>query len=237
MSGSRVEFVPAYVLQRRNYRETSLLIEVFSAAQGRGGLIARSARAPRSPLRGLLQPFRPLLLSWRAGADLGALTTAEPGGPALPLSGEQIFYGWYLNELLLRLLQRHDPYPELFQHYARVLQAIAVAPDVALRGFEKRLLEAIGYGLPLGSAFDPQGHYRFDPQSGAQPVSSGERGSVAGTVLADLRDECFDRPETRRQIRALLRGAIDRQLGGRPLHTPTLLRDMRRQQRLSVPKT
>ena len=229
MKGSSVEFAPACVLQRRHYRETSLLIEVFSSATGREGLVARGVCRPRSRLQGLLQPFRPLLLSWRAGADLGILTGAEPNGPVLPLNGEQIFYGWYLNELLLRLLQRHDPHPHLFPHYVGALSAIATEPHVALRRFEKRLLEAIGYGLPLDATLETERWYRFDPEAGVQEVSSKVRGSVAGEVLADLRGEHFDRPETRRQIRAVLRDAINRQLGGRPLRTPILLREMRRQ--------
>ena len=102
----RFEFEPAYLLSQRPYRETSLLLEAFTERYGRIGLVARGARGPRSRLKGLLQPFQALHLSWRDTGELGSLGAVEPGGPAVILGGERIFHGWYLNELLLRSRER-----------------------------------------------------------------------------------------------------------------------------------
>ncbi len=148
---TRIEFEPAYLLVQRPYRETSQLLEAFSAGHGRLGLVARGARGPRSRLRGLLQPFTPLLLSWTESGELGTLTGAESGGAAPTLLGERVFHGWYLNELLiLKLLQRHDAHPRLYQDYVAALGELGgKQAEAALRIFEKRLLIELGYALPL----------------------------------------------------------------------------------------
>src|SRR3546814_20495683 len=115
---TRVVLEPAYLLNRRLYQDSSLLLEAYTRNHGRVGLVARGARGPKSKLRGVLQTFSPLLLSWSTTGELGTLTGAEAAGPPLLLSGERIFHGWYLHELLMRLLPRQDPHPALFEAYA-----------------------------------------------------------------------------------------------------------------------
>lgn len=220
-----IQLEPAYLLAVRPYSDTSLLLEAFTPAYGRLGLIARGARGPRSRLRGLLQPFAPLLLSWRSAGELGTLTGAEAQAPPVPLAGERIFFGWYLNELLTRLLQRHDPHPKLHAVYATLLPELAggdVQAQVALRLFEKRLLADVGYGLLLPGDIDPSGCYRYDWDRGPVPDARG----YAGSSLIALRDERLDDDASRRDARHLLREAIRRQLGGRELQTAALLRQM-----------
>ncbi len=226
---TRVTLQPAYLLNRRPYQDSSLLLEAYARGHGRVGLVARGARAARSKLRGLLQPFTPLLLGWSAAGELGTLQGAEAAGPSLPLGGERIFYGWYLNELLLRLLQREDPHPALFDAYALALQQLpgeAEAAQDALRIFEKTLLAELGYGLLLPDDLEPAVHYRYVAGSGPLRLAGGEAGSYCGASLIELRDEHFASAAARSDARRLLREVLAGHLGGRPLQTPLLLREM-----------
>lgn len=223
-----IDFEPAYLLSTRPYRETSLLLEAFTAGHGRVGLVARGARGPKSRQRGLLQAFRPLLLSWRETGELGSLNGAESAGAPTELSGERVFHGWYLNELLLKLLQRHDLHADLYRSYVRALARLASdAAEPALRRFEKQLLAELGYALPLDADFDPALRYHFDGESA--PRVTLESGGFAGSSLIALRDERFEGREVLRDARRILRAALARQLGGRELETPRLLRAMRAQ--------
>ena len=227
---ARVTLEPAYLLSRRPYRDTSLLLEVFSREHGRVGLVARGARAPKSKLRGLLQDFSPLLLSWQLRGELGALDAAEAAAPPLVLSGERVFHGWYLNELLTRLLQRHDAHPRLFEAYALTLAQLggeAEAGIDALRYFEMSLLAEIGYGVVLPETLEPARHYRYDLERGPEPARADDRGVYLGAHLVALRDGDLADASARREALRLLRSLLAMQLGDRPLKTPQLLREMR----------
>lgn len=225
----RVQLEPGYLLSLRPYRETSALLEVFSAPHGRVGLVARGVRGPRSRQRGLFQPFRPLLLSWNEGGELGTLTGAETAGPAITLKGEAVFSGWYLNELLLRLLQRRDPHAALFQGYARALQALAgPRAECALRTFEKQLLTELGYGLHLPDHIDRAAWYEFDAESGARRLPARTAGAYQGSSLLDLANGNFQSDESLRDAKRLLRAALLPHVGERALVTPRLLRSLRR---------
>lgn len=230
MSRRRHEFEPAWVLAARPYRETSLLLEAFSAGHGRIGLVARGARAPKARQRALLQCFVPLLLTWQDSGELGTLLAAEPAAAALQLPGEAIFSGWYLNELLLKLLPRHDAHPGLYEAYGATLPRLA-QPDIepVLRRFELQLLAELGYGLDLDGEFAAEDWYRHDADRGFCIAASGERGAVRGATLQYLRDDRLAEasPAHRREARALLRQILLHQLGGRELETPRLLRELR----------
>ncbi|MGH8461016.1 MAG: DNA repair protein RecO [Stenotrophobium sp.] len=227
MSRVRIQLEPGYLLSARSYRDTSLLIEVFTSTQGRVGLIARGARGPRSKTRALLQVLQPLLLSWHASGDLGSLVSVESAGPPLPLCGERVFYGWYINELLLKLLQRHDPHPALFEAYATALAQLAGEhAEAALRIFEKRLLAELGYGLHLPETLLPEQRYLYDPNIGVLPAGAGGA-SYAGTSLIALEQETLDSPAALADARHLLHQALEVQLAGKTLETPRLLRELR----------
>ncbi len=229
MSG-RVQLQPAYLLSTRPYGDTSLLIEAFTANHGRVGLVARGARAPRAKLRGQLQAFTPLLLSWRLAGEVGTVTGAESCAPPVALRGERVFFGWYLNELVLRLLQRHDAHPALYASYAELLPQLALSDaqaHAALRVFEKRLLADIGYGLMLGAELRPECRYRYDWDSGPIVVNDRDAPAYAGAHLIALRDERLEDEAVRRDARSLLQAALNHQLGGRELRTPRLLRELR----------
>ena len=229
----RVLLQPAFILHRRPYRDTSLLLEAFSRECGRLGLVARGAVAPRSRLKGLLQPFTPLLLSWSGAGELVTLTAAEEAGPPVPLPPGQVPSGLYVNELLVRLLLRHDPHPELFTAYGTVLAELATAPTVesALRRFEKRLLEELGYGLTLdreassGALIVAEENYCYVLNRGPLVASQTQDGiPISGWGLLALRDESFTDPAVLKEVKRLTRAALAEQLQGRALKTRELYR-------------
>lgn len=223
---ARAPLQPGWLIASRPYSDSSLLLEVFTREQGRIGLVARGARGPKSRLRGVLQIFTPLLLSWTGRGELATLTAAEAQAPPVLLTGERIFYGWYVNELLGRLLLRHDAHIALFDLYAALLPALVgdeIEAQGALRLFEKYLLAEIGYGLRLPTSLDPQLRYRYDWESGPQP----DREGYAGASLIALRDDRLDAAGALADARRLLQAALRRQLGDRPLETPRLLRSLR----------
>lgn len=227
---------PGYILHQREYRDTSLLLEVFTRDQGRLGLVARGARAPRSRIRGLLQPFQPLLLSWSgrgAQSDSGLGTLAgveadiEQGGAAPRLPGSALYSGFYLNELLMRLVQRHDPHPELFAAYGQALRGLQTAPQRPLRLFEKRLLEELGYGLLLdreadsGEPVSAGIEYVYALESGplrsAGTTAPGLK--LSGRSLLSLAAEDLSDAQSLAESKRLMRAALGLYLGDRELKT------------------
>ena len=224
----RVALEPAHLLSVRPYRETSALLEVFTPGHGRVGLVARGSRAAKSKLRGLLQPFQPLLLSWSEGGDLGTLTGAESAGPAAGLGGEAVFSGWYLNELMLRLLQRRDPHPALYDGYVEALAALGGDAAIrALRVFELHLLAELGYAVHVPDDLAPERWYGYDPEGGLRVAEPGPE-AYRGASLRALADESLETEESLRDARRLLRAALAPHLGDRALRTPELLRALRK---------
>ncbi len=218
---------PGYLLHRRRYRESSLLLEIFTPQYGRMGLVARGAAGGRRSQTGVLQAFQPLLFSWRGRGELKTLASVEGDGPACFRDGKALFGGFYLNELLLRLVLRDDPHPELYQAYDDALQGLGNTEtiEVTLRIFEKRLLEAIGYGLVLDREVDsekdiiPTAVYHFHPQQGPSPStgSAGEGMTVSGATLLALSRECFDENKDLQEAKQLMRGVLQFHLGDKPL--------------------
>src|SRR5882724_5557824 len=160
---------PAFVLHTYPYRETSAIVEAFSIAYGRIAMVARGARRARSEQRGVLQAFQPLTLSWTGAGELKTLIRAEWRGGLPLVSGSALLCGFYLNELLLKLLPREDAHPQLFRDYESTLGRLAAGAEQApvLRQFELRLLSELGYGLPLtheadtGAPVDPGTRYYY----------------------------------------------------------------------------
>jgi len=237
MNERRPQLQAGFVLHQRPYRDSSLILHVFSREQGRLALVARGARRPKSRQRGLLQAFRPLLLSWRLGGEMGTLTSVEGDGAAYDLHGDRLLAGFYINELVLRLCGRHDPHPALYDLYRDSLAALGseqVLSEV-LRCFEKEALACLGYALPLathcldGSPIEANRRYRFDVEAGAQPLSLEEtaRGYSGRTLLALLNDDWTDR-EALSEARRLLASALSLHLGSQPLKTAQVLRNLRR---------
>ena len=244
----RVEFACGYVLHQRPFRDTSLIVELYTREHGRLSAFARAARGPRTRFGGL-QPFRPLLLSWSGRGEAPSLTGAEAdGAPPEPLAPDCLLSAFYLNELLLKLTVAHDPQPELYAHYADTLALLRAAAPLqqVLRRFEKRLLELLGYGSELateagGRAVQPLGYYHFRPGAGVWPVAetatstataATAAGAVQGRVLLALAaDQPLDDAEGQRQSRAILRAALDHCLDGRELSTRVVARAVAKMER------
>lgn len=224
---------PAFILHRRPYLNTSLLLEAFSREQGRLGLVARGAVAPRSRLKGLLQPFTPLLLSWTGAGELATLTGAEEAGRPVPLPPNRVLVGLYVNELLVRLLPRQDAQPGLFAAYETVLAELATADgeEPPLRRFEKKLLEELGYGLTLdreaasGVPIVAEERYRYVLDRGPLAASQSRTGvPISGRGLLALRDGILADPTVLKEVKRLTRAALAEQLRGRTLKTRELYR-------------
>jgi len=234
----RVSLTPAYVLHHYAYRDTSRIVEAFTAEHGRLSLFARGVAAPKSALRAALRPFQRLLLSWVGRTDACQLQAAEVDGEPATLPPARLMSGFYLNELLLKLTPRADPHPRIFACYAEAVISLCGAEDEqrVLRRFEKRLLEELGYGLQLantsqGQPIEPTMYYRFQPQSGPEPCVAEAAGAVYGQSLADLDAEVFGDARALRDAKRVLRAALDACLEGRPLNSRRILLDLRRRQR------
>jgi DNA repair protein RecO (recombination protein O) len=223
-----------YVLHRQAYRDTSLIVELFTRDHGRLTVFARGARGPR-PRFGALQPFQPLLLSWSGRGEAPQLAGAEVSEPALALPAGQLMSAFYLSELLLKLTVRHDPNAELYDSYATALAALRAgdAVEPLLRRFEKRLLDLIGYGLDLATEIDTgkpvraEGQYCFHGGRGVIAAQGQTAPLIAGHVLLRLAAEDVLTAEADlRQARLLMRSALDHCLEGRELRTRRVARSM-----------
>lgn len=236
MTRRRTEREPAFVLHSYPYKETSLIVEVFTRHRGRVGLLARGARRPRSAIRGTLLAFHPLRLSWSASAELGTLLAAEWSGGQPALAGMGLMCGFYINELLLKLLPREDAHEALFDAYADSMARLASREDHAavLRGFERRLLTELGYAPLLerdagsGQSVDPARRYTYEPERGplAANGDAGQALTVGGRTLLDMARDDYSRAETRDEARRLMRWLIAARLSGQVLHTREVLREL-----------
>lgn len=236
-SGRRIELSPLYVLHHRPWRDTSRMLDVFSREHGRLTLFARGVRGPRSTVASLLQPFRLLLVSWTGSGDAGQLTQVEaasghePGNAELPPAA--LMPAWYLNELILKLTVRHDPQPPVFDLYARTLERLRAggAITIALRRFERELLELLGYGIEFrqeardGAALLADAYYHFHAELGFVEVSGkATESSYLGRDLLAIAADDYDGADVQDTARRLFRAAIDRALEGRDLRTRAVAR-------------
>jgi DNA repair protein RecO (recombination protein O) len=229
---SRVLLEDAVILHRRAYRETSLLLDAFSADSGRLRLLAKGAKRGCTAQSHLLQPFVRLRLSWFGRGELPVVTAAEPGDDVIHLDGAGLFCGFYMNELLLHLLPPHDPHPEVFRLYLDALRRLGAGEcrENILRCFEVGLLEELGYGLSLerdaagGQAIDPSKTYAYVIDRG--PVEADEAGtdSVHGSTLLGLRRKSLDSPDELQEAKRLMRRVIHHYLNGRPLKSRDLFK-------------
>lgn len=230
---NRVLLSPAYILHRRAYRESSFLIELFTPAHGRLSVIAKGVRKARSASTGLLQPFTPLLVSWSGRSELLTLTHAEPNGSMMRLQGNCLFAGFYLNELLIALLQKWDAHPQLYSVYEKTLVGFQEKrlSQKFLRIFEKQLLEEIGYGfLPKNitstQTFAPDRYYRFVPEQGFVLSEFGEQVETLtiflGKNLLAIATEDWQSDEVLQDAKRLIRLIMTPLLGTRQIHSRRL---------------
>jgi len=241
----RVEQQPAWVLHSLPWRETSLIVEVFSRDHGRVGLVAKGARRPYSQLRGVLMAFQPLLMDWSGGGEVKTLVRAEWQGGQPLLTGRALICGYYLNELLVRLTAREDPHPRLFSAYADAVRALGRGEPESpiLRRFELALLQDLGYEAGLaeeaegGEPVRPGGRYLYIiergpvrlealEEEGVEAAALGDQPLLSGQTLLDMAADDFSRAETLAQSKQLLRMLINHTLGGQPLQSRRVLKEL-----------
>jgi len=241
----------AFMLHRYDWSESSLILDLFTRTQGRATVVAKGAKKPHSNLRAVLLPFQRIhvtlgrLPEGEGAGEVQTLRQADWAGGAAMLTGEALFSGFYLNELLMKLLARHDPHPALFDTYALTLPGLAGADDLrapaALRAFELTLLREIGLLPDLSRAtltlqpLRPDGLYALRPEAGVIEAM-GEEPGVPGAVLAALQ-AALERGslEALQQtcalalpaLRAQLRALLHYHLGSTPLRTRQVMHDLR----------
>jgi len=231
----RVLGQPGFVLHSYPYKETSLIIDMFTREHGRVGLVAKGAKRPFSKLRGVLQTFQPLSVSWSGKSELRTLIDADWVGGMLPLERTALLCGFYLNELLVKLLARDDRHPALFDHYVSTLNQLAHGEpaQIVLRKFERALLKETGVAADLGRSITTRGRvepgrdYVVDPERGAREAGAGEVWPVVlGQTLLDMEREDYTAPATQAQSKQLMRFLLAHHLGGQPLNTRQILIDL-----------
>lgn len=230
----RVENERAYVLHTWPYSETSLLVELYSRAHGRLPVLAKGARRPRSALRGLLMAFQPLSLGWSGRGEVRTLNRCEWAGGLPLLKGDALLCGFYLNELLMRLMAREDPHETLFDRYEQALAELQQSDDQprVLRAFERVLLKELGYAMTLdrdaetGGPIEPDAFYDYEPERG--PVRSHGEGRVAlrGSTLLAIAAEDYREPGVLQQCKQLMRLLINHRLDQQPLHSRNVYREL-----------
>lgn len=241
MIDSSVYLQPAFILQQRKFRETSLIIDVLTRDFGRISLLAKGVRKAKSKTAGLLQPFVPLLLSYVGKAELKILSNVEiiqPGKElkSCELKGLALYCGFYINELVGFFLHKYDPHPEVFSDYADCLSSLSAEGnqllsnnskiESALRIFELNLMDNAGYGLQLEhdcrneKQVDPLKKYIFDVEQG--PVEAAD-GYFSGKALLALNSRQFNDAQVLSEVKTLMRTVIDVHLQGKPLKSRAVI--------------
>lgn len=231
---SKQENKAVYVLHTYSFKETSLIVELFSREHGRISSVAKGARRPRSAMRGQLQSFQQLSATWSGKNELKTLHSLDWSDSLSALQGEALMCGFYLNELLMRLLPREDAHEQLFDYYQYTLKTLAGSQDLAthLRRFELALLQEMGYAVPLekdehDAPISNNKTYRYEAEFGACELSATQNGvQLSGQSLIDMSNDDYSRTETKQQSKQLMRYLLAHYLGDKPLHTRQLLMDL-----------
>lgn len=227
----RIELELGYILHTRPFRDSSMILDCLTENHGRLSLLAKGIRSPKSKQKQLCQPFRAVWMSWQGKSQLKTLTEIEAQAPSYNLHGKYLFSGFYLNELLTRLLLEHDPCPEIFQRYHSALQQLSQeeALEPLLRRCELGFLHDLGYSVNLhldsstGLTLDENGWYRYVPEQGLV-ITEMDRGLEAyqgGFLLAISRDD-YSNAETLRQAKRLTRSLLRPLIGNKPLKSREL---------------
>jgi len=233
----RVQQQPAFILHHRPFRDSSQILDILTRDHGKIALVSRGSRGAKSRLRGIIRPFLPLRVSWVARSDLGTLTGAEAAGLPAGLRGDAMLSAYYVNELLINFLHRHDPQAEIFDLYTDTLNALCTCEAVAsvLRSFEIELLSLLGYALSIKhesgthEVLDPAGNYEYRMERGAVAVSRSSGPMVfSGSLLLAIQSQQFESPEVLRAAGRLLREVISHHLGGKELKSRKVLLELHR---------
>jgi len=237
INSKRVLDHPAFLLHHRAFRDSSQILEILTQEHGRLALVARGSRGGKSRYRGVLRPFLALRMSWVIRSDLGTLTGAEIAGAPLVLTGKGLLSGYYVNELLLNLLHKHDPQPDVFDLYDKTIRALSAGEQLSatLRRFEGELLNLIGYGLNLGcdavsgELIDPDKSYHYRVEQGpVETTVKTQSPSFSGRQLQAIAAQYFADSDVLRAAGLLFREVLAYHLDGKELKSRKVLLDLQR---------
>ncbi len=236
----RITAQPAIVLHARRWRETSLLVELFTRDHGRVGVVVRGTHGPkRQPLRAALQPLQAIRVDYLQRGELATLLQAEAVDGLPRLAGDALLAALYLAELTLRMLPRDDAASSLFLRFGDALGELGGFPDAPamlawrLRRYERDLLDALGYALPLdrdvdGILIDPAARYSIDPEHGPRRDRNHASGGISGAALLALALDTQPADDLLREQRVALRTVIAFHLGARGLRSWGLMGEFAR---------
>lgn len=223
----KIALHPCFILHQRHYRETSLILEVFSRDNGKLSLVARGAKKRNASTRPLMQINQKLNIAWTIRGEMGTLTAIEAAGTNYNLSGGRLIASFYMNELLTRLLHKYEPHPELFDAYENTLTLLQqpLNEETILRVFEIQLLQSLGYGLVLdhdvntGMPIAQNQFYYYQIDFGPTASSPRDRESVkiSGETLLALAQKTIQEPLQLQEAKQLTRRILKNHLGAKPL--------------------
>lgn len=231
---------PAFVLHSIPYKETSLILDVFTRHYGRIALVAKGAKRPHSVLRPVLQQFQPLHIYFTGKLELKTLTKSEWTGGIVPLIGDSLLCGFYMNELIVKFLAREDAHESLFDDYYQTVAQLSQAKDQfekILRPFEIRLLQETGYCAPLdicqetGLDLIPSEDYVYQPELGVRPKGVNDPAYwpvLKGKHFSALAKFSLEDQETLQLSKSLMRFLLGLHLQDQVLTTRQLLIDLKK---------
>ncbi|MDF1797374.1 MAG: DNA repair protein RecO [Coxiellaceae bacterium] len=234
----RIALQPTYILHTRPYRSTSLLVELLSQDYGRLTVVANSARGPKSRYKGVLQPFRCLLVDWSGARELKSLGKVELRGMPYRINGVRLFCGYYLNELLMRLLAKDDPYEKLFEVYQQTLQQLSDSDAIlenTLRLFEKRLLQELGYGVSFThdashqQPIEAEQSYSLAADRGFYAVTGHvehQHAVFSGANIVAIANDDYSNPQVQQDAKKIMRYLLRCHIGTKPLNSRELIKGM-----------
>jgi DNA repair protein RecO (recombination protein O) len=228
MNDSAVLLQPAFILQHRKYRETSLILDVLTRDFGIVSILAKGVRKKKSKTAGLLLAFTALRLSYVGRSELKILTHVELNSTLIMLKGLSLYCGFYVNELITCFLHKNDPHPEVYEEYEQCLCLLAGSVDIEqiLRFFELNLIEQIGYGIQLTLDVDTNTlvesfkKYSFSGESG---MTESAEGYICGATLFALEARESLNKQALYEAKSLMRRVIDFQLQGKELKSRAVL--------------
>lgn len=221
----------AFILHKRAYRESSYIIDLLTRSHGIVSVIAKGAKSNKSRFYLNLQLFHQLEVAFSGKSELMTLTQVDVISSARIAQKKNIFCGYYINELLLRLLHKHDQYSQLFDHYSEIVSILAheAEPEPVLRNFEKALLIEIGYGVDFSSTVDGDNieddkYYFISPEQGVMPAVDKKASGlmVQGKTLSDLSAGIYSDRTSLQESKQVMRQILQYHLGSKPLKTREL---------------
>ena len=231
----KVEHTPCYILHRRDYRESSLILEILSREHGRVSLIAKGAKRNKKQQGISYSLYQEYLMSWVSKSELGTLIDVELATIMTSMSPKQMMTGFYINEIILRLLHKHESHPELFDSYNSTVRELSNnnTDQVLIRYFEKILLQSLGYGVIFDQDLNTRNdnvaevnyYYKLDfgPTSSSHDSATGI--PVSGSTLIGLNNETLTDTKNKNEAKRLLRSLLNQYLGEKPLESRKLYQE------------